>query len=92
MSQDLTHFPKRETSLLVYEDEVCQYKPMRRHGGGPLKLTIYERYASPVLSVQCIPSQNILQDQTMIYESEVFSPNNSPFSMPLLPVILESIF
>ncbi len=23
MSQDLTHLPKRETSLLVYADEVC---------------------------------------------------------------------
>ncbi len=68
------------------------HKPIKRHGGGPLKLTTWKRYASLVLSLQCILSQNVLQDLTIIYESEVFFPKNSPFSMPLLPVMLQSIF
>ena len=32
MSQDVTKLHKRETSLLVYADEVCRHKSMRMHG------------------------------------------------------------
>ncbi len=36
MSQDLTRLPKRATSLLVYEDEVCHHKPMKSQWSGIL--------------------------------------------------------